>query len=353
MSYPRVEIDLEKIKYNTVKMVDLCSRTGIKIVGVTKVFCGLPEIANCLIKGGVDILGDSRIENLKKLEDVNIEKMLLRIPMISQAGEVVTFADISLNSELNTIRKLSECALNKGRVHKVILMIDVGDLREGYFDEDELIAAAGEVLQLKGVKLIGLGTNVGCYCGVMPSSNNLSRLVEIKNKIDEKHEINLDVLSGGNSSSLSLIQKNAMPEGITQLRLGAALSLGIGLNDEKIDGLYYDAFKLKAEIVEVKEKPTVPVGGIGLDAFGQVPIFQDRGIRKKAICAVGKQDVDFNNIIPEDNNVMILGGSSDYLILDITDCDKNYYIGDIISFNLTYAGVMNTMTSEYVSKILI
>ncbi len=353
MSYPRVEVDLKKIEYNTVKMVHLCAEAGIRIVGVTKVFCGMPGIARCLVKGGVDILGDSRIENLKKLKDIDIEKMLLRIPMISQADRVVDFADISLNSELDTVRKLSECALKKGKVHKVILMIDVGDLREGYFDEDELVDAAGEVLQLKGVRLTGLGTNVGCYCGVMPDTDNLGRLVEIKKRIDEKYGTSLDVLSGGNSSSLSLVQGNAMPEGINQLRLGASLCLGIGLNDEKIDGLYHDAFKLKAEIVEVKAKPTVPVGKIGLDAFGQVPVFRDRGIRKKAVCAIGKQDVNFNNIIPEDNNVTILGGSSDHLILDVTDCDRDCHTGDIMSFNLTYAGVLNTMTSEYVSKILI
>lgn len=350
MHYPMLAVDLEKIKFNVRKVVKMCSSKGIKVVGITKLFCGHPQIAKVLVDSGINILGDSRIENLKRLKNIDIEKMLIRIPMISQIDEVVEYCDISLNSEIKTIKKLSEAALNKGKVHKVVLMFDVGDLREGILDEKELIEVIGEIMKLKGVKLIGIGTNVACFSGVIPSTVNMGRLIDMKEKIDIHYNTCLEIVSGGNSTTLYLIEENMMPRGINQVRIGAAIGLGIGLNDEKIDGLYHDAFKLKAEIVEIKEKPTVPIGEIGLDAFGNIPTFVDRGIRKRAICALGKQDVDFTKINPEKEEMIILGGSSDHLIIDITDCKEEYDIGDVIDFNLTYVGVLNTMTSEYIHK---
>lgn len=352
MHYPRLTVDLEKIKFNTMKVVNMCSTKGIKVVGITKLFCGHPEIVKALVDSGINILGDSRIENLKRFRNIEVEKMLIRLPMISQIDEVVEYCDISLNSEIKTIRKLSEAALSKGKVHKVVLMFDVGDLREGIFDENTLIEVIGEIQKLKGVKLMGLGSNVACFSGVIPTTVNMSRLIDIKEKIDIRYDTCLEIVSGGNSTTLYLIEENMMPGGINQVRIGAAIGLGIGLNDEKIDGLYHDAFKLKAEIIEINEKPTVPIGEIGLDAFGNIPTFVDKGIRKRAICALGKQDVDFTKINPEKEEIIILGGSSDHLILDITDCKEQYDIGDVIDFNLTYVGVLNTMTSEYIHKVI-
>ena len=353
MQYPIIEIDLKKMKFNASKIAKLCSSKGIEIVGITKSFCGHPEIAKALVEGGVDILGDSRINNIKRYKELKVKKMLVRIPMISQVDEVVELCDISLNSEIKTIRGLSNAAMKKGKVHKVILMFDVGDLREGFFDEELFIKSVDEINKLKGVELIGIGTNVGCFSGVIPSSVNMERLIKIKEKINDKYNINLQIVSVGNSSILHLMEKNKMPVEINQIRIGAAIGLGIGLNDEKIEGFCHDAYKLKAEIVEIKEKPSVPIGEVGLDAFGNIPIFEDRGIRKRAICALGKQDVDFHKIIPENDEIAILGGSSDHLILDITDCKEPLDIGDIVTFNLTYVGVLNAMTSAHVDKIFV
>ena len=179
MNYPRIEIDINKIKHNVKTIVSFCNDKGIKVAGVTKVFCGNPEIAKAYIDGGIDYLADSRVENLMKLEKFSQPKILLRLPMKSEAELVVEYADISLNSEIETIKTLSEKALEKGIIHKIILMIDLGDLREGYYKEEDIYSAVEEILDLKGVKLIGIGTNLTCYGGVIPDENNLGRLVKI------------------------------------------------------------------------------------------------------------------------------------------------------------------------------
>lgn len=352
MRYPALIIDREKLKDNTKLLVDKANRKGINVAAVTKVFCGIPELARAMVEGGVYMVADSRVENLKKLADINVPKLLLRIPMISQVGDVVDYADISLNSEYNVIKALSDKALEKGRVHKIILMTDLGDLREGVWST-EIVDFAGKVLELQGVKIIGLGTNLTCYGGVVPNTSNLGQLVALAEEIESRYNIKLEIISGGNSSSVYLLDKGEMPERVNQLRLGESVALGFETAyGDRITGTHRDVFTFAAEIVELKDKPSIPVGEIGMDAFGQKPVFEDRGMRKRAILAAGRQDVRVDAIIPRDEKVSILGASSDHMIVDVTDCDKEYKVGDIVEFDVQYGGLLSLATSEYVSKVI-
>lgn len=353
MKYPRVTIDLSIIRNNVQTLVELCNKQDIKIAGVTKVFCGEPRLAKAYIDGGVSYLADSRIENLIRMKDLNIPKIMLRLPMKSEAEKIVEYADISLNSELETIRLLSEKALEKNKVHKIILMVDLGDLREGFYEEESLFDCIENAISLKGIEIIGLGTNLTCYGGIIPTEEVLNRLVKLQKKIEEKYDIKLEILSGGNSSTVHLIE-NRKIDRLNNLRLGESLVLGIeSAYGEQIEGTDNGAFKLQVEIVEVKEKPSVPIGEIGRDAFGNVPTFTDRGIRKKILCAIGKQDIDFDALYPLDDGIIILGGSSDHLILDFSDSKIDYKVGDIVEFKLSYVGILRAMTSEYIEKEII
>lgn len=353
MSFPKLIVNYELLKNNVKSMVELCESKGIKVAGVTKVFCGNPHIAKAYVEGGVSFLADSRIENLQRLKEFDLPKIMLRLPMISEAEKVVEYADISLNSEIETIRALSEKALEKNRVHKIVLMVDLGDLREGFFDEGDLFKAVEKILALKGVKLIGIGTNLTCYGGVIPSMEHMDRLNRLKREIEEKYNIELEIISGGNSSTLHLLAANDL-QGINNLRLGESLVLGTeSAYGQQMEGTRNDAFKLQVQIIEVKEKPSVPIGEIGRDAFGQVPTFVDRGVRRRILCAVGKQDVDLDSLYPVDKGLVILGASSDHLILDGSDSEINYKVGDIVEFTMHYVCLLRAMTSEYIKKELI
>lgn len=347
---PRIEIDLSKIRANTQVLVDRCKDAGIQVAGVTKVFCAVPQIAKALVEGGVSMLADARLENFEKIAHIPIQKLLLRLPMISQAEKVVSLVDISLNSEIATIKKLSEASIKQRKVHKIILMVDLGDLREGIWS-DQILTTIKEITQLEGIQLVGIGTNLTCYGGVIPNPTNLGQLVNLSREIENTFQIRLEIISGGNSSSLYLLERGEMPKAINHLRLGESIVLGRETAfGASISGTYQDAFTLIAEIVELKEKPSVPIGEIGMDAFGNKPVFEDHGIRKRAILAIGRQDVSVNNLIPKDEKISILGASSDHLIIDVTDSAKEYNVGDEVAFDIEYGALLQLMTSEYVYK---
>lgn len=353
MSYPRLIIDTEKLRNNVKAVLKMAAPHHISLAGVTKGFCAHPDIAKAYVDGGVTYLADSRLENLKKLEKFDIPKLMLRLPMISEAEELVKYADISLNSEVETVKALNKASEKIQKVHDIILMVDLGDLREGYYKEEDLFKALEEILNLKWIKIRGIGSNLTCYGGVIPNEEILQKLVDLGTSIEEKFNIKLEIISGGNSSSIYLLE-SAMPKGINNLRCGEAFLLGTeSSRATRLPGTEDTVFTLEAQVIEVKEKPSVPTGEIGRDAFGQVPTFVDRGVRKRILCAVGKQELDLDSLTPVDPGLIVLGGSSDHLILDGSDAENDYKVGDIISFKMHYVSMLRLMTSEYVEKHII
>ena len=259
--------------------------------------------------------------------------------MHDEAAEVIKYVDLSFNSELSTIRLLNEEAKKAGLVHNVLLMIDLGDLREGIFfkDEDQIFAAVEEILSLSNIKLHGIGVNLTCYGAIIPKYDNLSQLADLAARIEARYDIKLNMVSGGNSSSIYLIEKGQLPGGINNLRLGEAFLLGNDTAYEtKLPGTTGDTLILEAQIVELKEKPSLPIGEVGVDAFGHKPYYEDRGIIKRAIIAIGKQDTELDSMTPLDEKIDILGGSSDHIILDVTGSDTEYKVGDIVRFTLNF-----------------
>ena len=353
IKYPALIINKAKLAHNTKLLKDMCEAHGIQMAAVTKVYCGIPELAEAQVDAGADYIADSRIENMIKMEGIKAPKLLLRIPMISQAADVVRYCDLSLNSELEVIKALGEAALDQGKKHNIILMIDMGDLREGVWSESA-VAYAGEIVQMPGVHLKGIGVNLTCYGGVLPSCENIGALVSLGEEIEDMYCIKLDIISGGNSSSLKLMNQEKMSKRVNLLRLGESIVLGMETADAShIPGTHKDIFTLNAEIVELKDKPSVPIGKIGLDAFGHKPVFTDRGNMKRAIVAIGRQDANIDGLIPRDNMIKIIGASSDHMILDVTDSEIEYTVGDILEFDLSYGGLLSVCTSEYVSKVIV
>lgn len=348
--YPCVEVDLKKIEHNVKTIIDMCNKKHIVVAAVTKVFCANEPIAKAMLAAGVKGFADARISNLKKLRDLNCNKLMIRIPMISEAIEVVKYSDTSLNSELATIMALSHAAKELNKTHNIILMVDLGDLREGVLMED-VATTVKKILKIDNIKLIGLGTNLTCYGGVIPDRENLGKLIKLKLDVEKIFGLSLSVISGGNSSSLYMVMDDTMPEEINQLRIGESIVLGRETAYGKaVPNCYEDAFILKGEIIEVKSKPTVPTGNIGVDAFGTIPHYEDKGIRKRAIVAVGRQDIRLEGLTPMDHDISVFGASSDHLILDITDSKKELTVGDIVAFKIDYGCLLAAMTSPYVEK---
>jgi len=361
MSGPYVTIDLEKVQENARTITELCGARGIEVTGVTKVTCGMPPVARAMLAGGVASIGESRMENIRRLKvsGINAPMMLLRIPPLSAVDEIVTSVDISLNSEFSIIKALSEAAARRGIVHDIILMVDLGDLREGIWPDD-LIGTVSEVVRLTGVRIIGIGTNLSCYGGIMPTSTNMEALVHYADEIEGRFGVKLRYVSGGNSSSLSLIAEGAMPSRINHMRIGEGILLGRETIERRPwPGTSQDAFVLKAEVIELKEKPSIPIGRRGQDAFGGRPAFADEGSGHlegakremvRAILNVGREDVLVEGMEPVDSRLGILGASSDHLIVDVTRAGGAVTLGGELEFLMNYGALLAAMTSSYVEK---
>lgn len=141
-----------------------------------------------------------------------------------------------------------------------------------------------------------------------------------------------------------------LPGGITQLRIGEGIMLGCETLERKpMPGLHTDAFTAVAEIIEFRKKPSLPIGRIAQDVFGNVPVFEDRGIHQRAILALGRQDVIFDGLTPLDAGVEILGGSSDHLLVEISG--RTAVVGEELRFRPDYGAVLTLNTSPYVQKV--
>ena len=327
-------------------MIELCARYDIEITGVTKVFGADPLIAATYLKNGLKRIGDSRIINLKKIDKLECEKWLIRMPCISEAEDTVRYADVSLNSELDTIKALEAACESLDLTHKIVLMYDLGDIREGYIKMDDIRRAAEYVKKSPVLELCGVGTNLTCFSFIQPDTEKLNTLLDVADDIGAK-----EYISGGNSATLDLMMRGGIPKGVNLLRLGESLLFGRErAKYTYIPGTCNDAFILDAEIIELKNKPSKPWGTVGKDSYGRTPVFKDYGIRKKAICALGKQDADIETMWPVDPDIFILGASSDHLMVDVTESKKNYKVGDLISLRLGYFSLMQAYTSPYVVK---
>lgn len=349
MTSPRVEIDLAKIEHNTRVVVDLLAPRGLRVTGVTKAALGSPVVGAAMLRGGAHGLGDSRVENLVRLGEP-FGHTLIRSPMPSQVERVVRAAGTSLNSDPGVVRSLGDAAVRLGVRHAVVLMVELGDLREGLAVPD-VLDAAKVVLAHPGLLLAGLGTNLACQNGIVPDDRNMGELSRLVEQVERAYDVRLAVVSGGNSANLAWAVTTRDVGRVDDLRVGEAILLGTEpLRRTAVPGLSTDAVRLVAEVIEVGEKPAQPWGDRAQTAFGE-PVPNNRtGTVRQAIVALGRQDADPDSLQPPEG-VAVLGMSSDHLVLDVGDHPVS--VGDELTFGVGYAGLLRAMTSPFVTKVLV
>lgn len=349
MNAPRLEIDLDKIQHNAHTLLERLSARGISVTAITKSILGSPEIAGALLRAGITDLGDSRIDNIENMRHAKIatSMTLIRSPMPSQVDRIVAQADVSFNSELDVISKLSAAAQKAGRIHGIVLMVELGDLREGIMPAD-MEAVVRKTLGFPGILLKGIGTNLACRSGVSPDDSNMSQLSALADSLESTFGLSFDIISGGNSANLDWALGSSDPGRINNLRLGESILLGLEtLNRQPIDGLYTDAIMLVAEVIESKIKPSQPWGKIAQNAFGEKTVLTDRGNISQAILAIGRQDIDPQGLGPPPG-IKVIGASSDHLIVQ---SDRNdLAVGTEMVFQINYSALTRAMTSPFVAK---
>ncbi|MBR2784171.1 MAG: alanine racemase [Firmicutes bacterium] len=360
MSWPKVLIDQQKLLDNLDLLADLCHSRGMTMAAVGKGAAAHPAVMAAVEASRADLVADARLDNLERTVTAK-PKLLLRIVMPSTVERVIRACDISANSEIATVRLLGEEARRQGRRHKILLMTDLGDLREGVFfrNREGLLALADTVMAQEWLDLYGLGVNLSCFGGVMPSAENMGVLIELAALLREHCGVELPLVSGGATSNLPTVLAGAYPlgpGGVTNLRLGEAWLLGSDSSGDQwvdtlpgLEAMHTDTMILETELIEVQTKPSRPLGHIGCNAFGEAVEFADEGEMRRGVCALGRQDAKLDGLLPLDGRVRVLGGSSDHTILDLTAAPE-YRVGDRLRFRMTYGCMLQAFTSPYVDK---
>ena len=344
-----VTVDLNKVTENTRRVVETLGGRGV--YGVTKVTCGAPEVARAMLAGGAAGIADSRLENVARMREAGVtaEFWSLRAPAPALAEDAVRLLDVSLESELETVRALDVAARTLGKTHRIVAMVDLGDLREGMMPAD-LPAFVEAADALPNIEVFGIGASLTCYGAIVPDERNLGELVALTQTAEARIGRRLHV-SGGMSSSLDALAGGILPDRIDSLRIGESILLGVStVTREPILGLHTDAVTVSAPVIECLVKPSKPRGTSAQDAFGGRPTFEDRGNRRRAILAIGRQDIVPDGIVPRDPRVQVLGASSDHLVLDVHDLPEPPSLGDAIEFVPGYSATLAAFTSAYVEK---
>jgi predicted amino acid racemase len=353
-----ITLDKNKLQHNYEFLDKLFKEHDTEWAVVSKLLCGEEKYIRFLIDMGIREICDARITNLKMIKKINpdVETVYIKPPAKRSIKNVIKYADASFNTEFTTIQWLSEEAGRQNKTHKVIIMIELGDLREGIMGEN-LMDFYGRIFELPNIEVTGIGANLNCLYGVMPSEDKLVQLSLYEQLIEARFNRKIPWVTGGTSVVIPLLFRHQIPAGVNHFRVGETLFFGNNLfSEETIPGMESDVFKLYAEIIEITEKPKVPIGAMEANPSGESFEINEEDYGQtsyRAIIDVGVLDVaNEGYLIPEKESVEIVGGSSDMLVLDIGENEDKFKIGDLVTFKLKYMGALRLLNSAYIEKRL-
>lgn len=350
-----ITLDTKKLKENFDFLNRLFQKDGIQWSVVSKMLCGNVGYLTELLNLGIEQVCDSRVSNLRTIKRIkpDIETIYIKPPAKRAVNSIVRFADISMNTELKTIQLLSIEAQKQKKKHKIIIMIELGDLREGVMGED-FIQFYRSVFKLKNIEVVGIGTNLSCLYGVLPNQDKLIQLSLYEQLVEAKFNRQIPFVSGGSSVTIPLIFRRLLPKGINHFRVGETLFLGTDVyNNVPLKRMNRDVFKLYTEIIELIEKPVLPDGEMGNNVEGDEFIFDEESVGKtsfRAIIDIGLLDVEEKHIESVDKELAIVGASSDMFVINLGVNENKYKVGDLLEFTMDYMGVLRIINSKYIEK---
>ena len=322
---------------------------------VTKLLCGNEAYLKEVLNLGIKEVCDSRISNLARIKELNpeVQTVYIKPPAKGSIEEVVRYADVSFNSESSTIKMLSKEAQRQNKVHRVTIMIELGDLREGIMG-DHLIAFYDKIFELPNIEVVAIGANLNCLHGIMPSADKMIQLSLYKQLVEAKFDKKIPWITGGTSVVLPLLLRQQLPAAINHFRIGESLYFGNDLfQDKRIEGMSDEVIRLYSEIIEITKKPKVPIGMMAANPSGETFKVDEKDYGKesyRAILDIGLLDITPDYLMPDDPTLEIVNASSDMIIVDLDNNPQNYSVGDLLSFKLKYMGALRVLNSDYIEK---
>ncbi len=335
---PRLAVNLTALTENARFLNNHISSKGISLNAVTKCFLSHERILDAYYRGGIRTFSDSRLISGRNIriwaqnrELKGVTACLLKPPSKAEMEEAVKYFDRFYVSTIEAGKAIAKEALKQNRRVELVLMVETGDLREG-FTEGELADAVDALKKEKSIILWGIGTNVACLNKNSFSKANVETLIEISKKYFLNKQFQI---SGGNSSSLFLLKKGELPVFKGELRIGEALLLG---NDtvsyELYPGLKGDAFTLFAEVIEARKK-----------GYGKI----------RVVISIGKADIGSGSIAPLDfrsEELIEVRRSSDHTVFEWNG-HKSVEIkpGAVVRFRPSYFALLSAFASPLVGKV--
>jgi predicted amino acid racemase len=354
-----ITLNKKSLAINYSYLQNLFYKNNIDWAPVLKLLCGNKKYLEYVLSLGNEQVCDARLTNLKVIKSINpnVETIYIKPPAKRSIANVVKYADVSFNTEFITIKWLAEEARKQDKIHRVIIMIELGDLREGILGE-HLIEFYKKIFQLPNIKVVGIGANLNCLSGIMPSKDKLIQLSLYEQLIEAKFGQKIEGVSGGSSVMIPLLLKKQIPKGVNHFRIGETLFFGVDLFTNKtIPKMKDDVFLLHSEIIEITNKSAVPYGNMEENPSGEILEInpEDYGtVHKRGILDIGLLDISNTDfLMPTDKKITFIGGSSDMLVIDLNETKKKYKVGDVVSFKMKYMGALRIMNSKYIEKRLI
>jgi predicted amino acid racemase len=350
-----ITLDRYKLKDNFDYLDNLFKENNIDWAIVTKMLCGNKTYLKEVLDLGISQVCDSRVSNLRAIKSLNpkVETIYIKPPPKRSIKSIIKYADISMNTSFETVKLLSDEAIEQNKTHKIVIMIEMGELREGVL-RDEVINFYSRIFELPNIEIIGIGTNLSCLYGVLPNQDKLIQLSLYKQLIEQKFNKNIPYVSGGSSVTIPLIKQGLLPDTINHFRVGETLFLGTNVYDgTPFDFMHNDVFRIYAEIIELFEKPTVPQGDMGQNVEGETFDFDaDKSgeTSYRALIDLGLLDIEQNHLFPTSDSCELAGASSDMIVVDLGKNKKNYKVGDLLEFKTDYMGALRLLNSRYIDK---
>lgn len=360
-------ISTKKIIANIKKLNSYLSKREKQWTLVSKILCGNKDILKEILVDnsikGTHSIGDSRISSLRTVKEIDnsLTTMYIKPPALDIIKSIVSYADISLNTSLKTIQVLNREAKRQNKTHRIIVMIELGELREGVIRQN-IVDFYRNVFDLSNIEVEGIGANLGCMYGIEPTYDKLIQLSLYKQLLESKFDRKINLISGGSSITLPLIKQKKIPSNMNHFRIGESVFCGMSpFDNQRFSNLNIDAFQYYGNIVELEHKEVIPDGAItdaGVGHTADIEVEKLNEKTHKAIVDFGVLDVDANELNPKDKKVKFIGTTSDLTVYDIgnnkdSKGKKKYSVGEKITFLPGYMSVARLMNSKFVDKIII
>lgn len=168
-----ITLNRTKLTHNYEFLDRMFRRHRIEWAVVVKLLCGNELYLREVLQLNPRQLCDARISNLKVVKKLSpdTETVYIRPAPLRNIAAVVRYADISFNTQVRTLKKLSEEAVQQGKIHKVVVVVELGERREGVM-RSQIVDFYEKVRVLPNLRIVGLGPISPVFRGCFPIGPN-------------------------------------------------------------------------------------------------------------------------------------------------------------------------------------